>query len=82
MTQDRDRGEELVRRTNERYARTTAFGETLVGLGVDEARARVEAANEFELRTISPGQPVSLDYRPMRITLEVVDDRVVRTFAG
>jgi hypothetical protein len=49
---------------------------TLLGRTEAEARQLVEAASG-SLRATAPNQAVTLDYRPERVTIVVVDDRVV-----
>ena len=67
---------------NEQAERTRAIAETLVGLSADDATTIAHASGEYELRTISPGQPVTADFRANRITLEVADGVVIRASAG
>lgn len=47
----------------------------LVGRPVAAAREVVERAGG-SLRTVAPGGAMTMDYRPNRVTLEVVDDVV------
>lgn len=47
----------------------------LVGQPVEDARQVVEAAGG-RLRTVAPGGALTMDYRPDRVTLEVIDDLV------
>lgn len=47
----------------------------LVGRPVEDARQVVEAAGG-RLRTVAPGGALTMDYRPDRVTLEVIDDLV------
>ncbi len=52
--------------------------DALVGRSVAEARSVIGAAGGT-LRAVPPGQPVTADYRPQRVTLLVQDERVVRS---
>ena len=61
-----------------------AFGPTLVGLSVAKARNSAKAEG-FDFRVISVdgvGRPVTLDYRPDRLNVTVVDDVVTQASAG
>lgn len=62
------------------HAREVAQG--LVGLSIAAVRKRVAADATVTLREIAPNQPVTLDYRPNRITVTVVDGTVVETSPG
>jgi hypothetical protein len=50
--------------------------EELVGCSVETARVRVESAGG-QLRAARRDQPLTMDYRPDRVTLIVEDDVVV-----
>jgi hypothetical protein len=50
--------------------------QALVGVSHSQARAAIEAAGG-QLRAIHRNQPVTLEYRPNRVTLVVVNDQVV-----
>jgi hypothetical protein len=52
--------------------------QSLVGKPIEEARAIVTAAG-CATRTIAPGDIVTADFRPDRVTLIVEDGRVAQT---
>ncbi|MGX7681956.1 I78 family peptidase inhibitor [Jatrophihabitans sp. DSM 45814] len=53
--------------------------ESLVGLPVTEARARVEGAGGV-LRAAAPNSALTMDYRPDRVTLIVEDENVISVY--
>jgi sugar/nucleoside kinase (ribokinase family) len=63
-------------------ARTTEFASTLIGLSVDAARARVEAADGVILRVVHPGQPVTADFQARRVNAFVENETVVSVSVG
>jgi hypothetical protein len=50
----------------------------LIGLPVERARAIVEEAGGV-LRAVSPGDAVTLEYRPDRVTVAVVNGEVIES---
>jgi hypothetical protein len=50
----------------------------LIGLRVERARAIVEEAGGV-LRAVSPGDAVTLEYRPDRVTVAVVNGEVIES---
>ncbi|MDQ1730354.1 MAG: Peptidase inhibitor family [Pseudonocardiales bacterium] len=51
--------------------------DALIGMPIEQATAVVESEGGF-VRVAAPGQAVTLDYRPDRVTLVVQDGIVVR----
>jgi hypothetical protein len=63
-------------------AETRSHLPKFLGLGESEALALAEQL-DLELRVLhSPGQPVTLDYRPRRVTVDVSTGSVTQASAG
>lgn len=78
-----NRSDEARRRVLEMAAHARAVARDLVGLSIEQARARAERDGRVVLREIATrGQPVTADFRANRITLLVENGTVTEAHGG
>ena len=78
---DEDAVAALEEVTRTELRRTRGYESEFLGMTEPAARSRAGDLN-LELRMIAPGDPITFDLRPRRMTVVIADGEVRETFAG